>query len=44
MKPQDYKTRIDQIIKLISTDVESTKEGIDMLQELVSEIEEIKLL
>lgn len=44
MKPQGYKTRIDQIITLISADVECTKEGTDMLQELVSETEKIKLL
>jgi|SRR5690625_18738 len=44
VKPHDYKKRIDQIITLISNNVKSTKEGIDMLQELVSEIEEINPL
>ena len=35
-KPNDYKKKIDQIINLISSNQDSTKEGIEILQELIS--------
>src|SRR5690625_855509 len=44
IKPQDYRKRIDKINTLISTDTERTKEAVNILQELVSETEEIKLI
>ena len=44
VNPQDYKHRIEQLITLISADVKSTKDGMNMFQELVSEVEEIKPL
>lgn len=40
-KPNDYKKKIDQIITLISSDQDSTKEGIEILQELISETERL---
>lgn len=38
-KPQDYKKRIDKIITLLSSIIDSTRQGIEMLQELISETE-----
>ncbi|MFC5466192.1 nucleotidyltransferase domain-containing protein [Lederbergia graminis] len=38
-KPQDYKKRIDKLITLLSPDIESTRQGLDMLQDLISETE-----
>lgn len=40
-KPNDYKKKIDQIITLISSNQYSTKEGIEILQELISETERL---
>lgn len=40
-KPNDYKKKIDQIITLISVNMDSTKEGIQILQELISETEKL---
>ncbi|MCM3700315.1 nucleotidyltransferase domain-containing protein [Paenibacillus macerans] len=40
-KPNDYKKKIDQIITLISSNQDSTKEGIGILQELISETERL---
>ncbi|MUG24884.1 DNA polymerase subunit beta [Paenibacillus macerans] len=40
-KPNDYKKKIDQIINLISSNQDSTKEGIEILQELISETERL---
>lgn len=37
IKPRDYKERIDKIITLLSSDKDSTREGVNMLKELVSE-------
>ena len=37
IKPSGYKNRIDKIITLISSDMDQTRAGIDMLQELVNE-------
>jgi len=37
IKPSGYKNRIDKIITLISSDMDQTRAGIDMLQELVHE-------
>lgn len=42
IKPSNYKERIDKVISLISTDVEFTTKGIDILQTLVDEVEELK--
>ena len=39
MRPDDYKEKIDKIITLVSSDVEQTKEGMDILQKLVNEVE-----
>lgn len=36
-KPTNYKQTIDRILSLISTDVEQTKEGVSLLQKLISE-------
>lgn len=38
-KPKEYKDRIDQIFSLISSKIESTKQGVEMLHDLVSETE-----
>lgn len=40
-KPHDYKKRIDKIVTLISSNIESTRQGIEILQELVSETESL---
>lgn len=39
IKPKNYKNRIDKIITLISADRDTTREGINILKELVSETE-----
>jgi len=39
IRPGAYKEKIDKIITLISSDVEQTKEGLDILQKLVNEVE-----
>ena len=39
IKSKDYKNRIDEIITLLSADRDATREGINMLKELVSETE-----
>ena len=39
IKPKDYKNRIDEIITLLSADRDTTREGINMLKELISETE-----
>ncbi|WP_079710085.1 nucleotidyltransferase domain-containing protein [Paraliobacillus ryukyuensis] len=38
-KPQDYKKRIDKIITLLSPSVDSTRRGLEILEELISETE-----
>lgn len=38
-KPKEYKDRIDKIISLISSNVESTKQGVEVLHNLLSETE-----
>ena len=42
IKPSDYKERVDKVISLISTDVECTRKGIEILQRLVNEVEYLK--
>jgi hypothetical protein len=42
IKPRDYKERVGKVISLISTDVDSTRKGIEILQRLVSEVEHLK--
>lgn len=42
IKPSDYKERVDKVISLISTDVECTRKGIEILQRLVNEVEHLK--
>lgn len=37
IKSKDYKSRIDEIITLLSADRDTTREGINMLKELISE-------
>jgi len=37
MKPKDYKKRVDMIFTLVSSDKNNTKEGVNMLKELISE-------
>jgi predicted nucleotidyltransferase len=39
IKPKDYKNRIDKIITLLSANRDTTREGINMLKEIVSETE-----
>ena len=39
IKPQDFKKRIDKIITLLSPSIDSTKQGLEILQELISETE-----
>nr|DAF07634.1 MAG TPA: KNTase-like protein [Bacteriophage sp.] len=39
IKPKDYKNRIDEIITLLSTDVDTARKGLNMLRKLVSETE-----
>lgn len=40
-KPDAYKERIDRIISLLSFDEDRTRQGLDILQGLVSEVENI---
>ena len=42
IKPSNYKERIDKVISLISTDVDCTTKGIEILQRLVNEVEQLK--
>lgn len=42
IKPSDYKERVDKVISLISTDVDCTRKGIEILQRLVNEVEYLK--
>ncbi len=42
IKPSDYKERVDKVISLISTDVDCTRKGIEILQRLVNEVENLK--
>ena len=42
IKPSDYKKRVDKVISLISTDVDCTRKGIEILQRLVNEVENLK--
>lgn len=42
IKPCGYKEKIDRVITLISSDVDRTREGVDMLQELVNEIDTLR--
>ncbi|KKO52942.1 nucleotidyltransferase domain-containing protein [Paenibacillus sp. DMB20] len=37
VKPKDYKERVDRIFTLLSTDETQTREGVDLLKELVRE-------
>lgn len=37
IKPKDYKKRVNRIITLISSNKDNTREGIDMLKELIDE-------
>ena len=39
IKPEDYKKRIDEIISLLSTDVDKTNQAIRNLKEIISETE-----
>lgn len=41
IKPKDYKKRIDKIVTFVSSDKDKTKEGVDMLRDLVLETETI---
>lgn len=41
VKPKDYKRRVDTIITLLSSEQERTREGVDMLGQLVRETEEL---
>src|SRR5690554_956058 len=42
IKPSDYKERVDKVISLISTDVDCTRKGIEILQRLVNEVKYLK--
>ena len=42
IKPSDYKERVDKVISLISTNVDCTRKGIEILQRLVNEVEYLK--
>jgi predicted nucleotidyltransferase len=42
IKPSNYKERVDKLISLISTDVDCTRKGIEILQRLVNEVEYLK--
>src|SRR5690625_2371309 len=41
IKPQDYKKKVEQLISLISTNTNHTKEGINLLEALVSDTEDL---
>lgn len=38
-KPQDYKKRIDKMITYLSSNIESTRRGLEILEELIAETE-----
>lgn len=40
-KPHDYKKRIDKVITLISSNIDSTRQGLEILEELISETERL---
>lgn len=40
-KPRDYKIKIDKIITLISSSIDNTKIGIEILQELITDTEKL---
>lgn len=42
IKPSGYKEKVDKVISLISTDVDCTRKGIEILQGLVNEVENMK--
>ncbi len=42
IKPSAYKERVEKVISLISTDVDCTRKGIEILQRLVNEVEHLK--
>lgn len=42
IKPSDYKERVDKVISLISTDIDCTRKGIEILQRLVNEVKYLK--
>ena len=42
IKPYGYKEKVDKIISLISSDVDSTRKGIDILKGLINEVEDLK--
>jgi predicted nucleotidyltransferase len=42
IKPCGYKEKIDKIISLISSDVDSTRKGIDILEGLINDVEGLK--
>jgi predicted nucleotidyltransferase len=42
LKPNNYKGRIEQVISLLSTDVACTRQGIEVLHELINEVERLK--
>ncbi|MBY4967012.1 nucleotidyltransferase domain-containing protein [Streptococcus suis] len=42
IKPSNYKERVDKVISLISTDVDCTRKGIEILQRLVNDVEHLK--
>lgn len=41
IKPRDYKKRVDKIFTLLSYDKDSTREGVNILKELISETEKL---
>ena len=40
-KPQEYKHRIDQIIALLSPNVDSTNQALDILEALITKTHEL---
>lgn len=40
-KPKDYKNKIDKIFTLVSSNKDSTRQGVEILQELISETESL---
>lgn len=42
IKPSDYKERVDKVISLISTDIDCTRIGIEILQRLINEVKYLK--
>ena len=39
IKPRDYKKRVEEIFTLLSKDKDSTRKGVDMIKEIISETE-----